>query len=167
MILKKHYKFIYTGAFILSLVFALLSLLFINNYIGYVGFAVNATAGYIHELHIEGPVGMHWWSGFKGIAVFSPSNTQPAWLYTTSAGEITRYDFFFSCHGKTGFDIYASTLNQSDLNLSAVVNGDPVAVDNWINISSSAVYSANSSFNTTMSINFGEKRVRYIGIDQG
>ncbi|MBR9699503.1 DUF87 domain-containing protein [Candidatus Woesearchaeota archaeon] len=166
MIHKRQYKYLYLFIIIISLVLALITLTYVKDYVGYFGWAVNGTAGYIYEVQIVGPVEMNWWTGYYGIAILSPSNNNDYWPYTSAAGDLNRYDLFFNCHGTTGLDIYASTLNQSQLDFSSGASAANLsAIDAFMEVSSQAVYSANMSFTETINVILGGLNITAPAID--
>jgi hypothetical protein len=106
-------------------------------------------------LQIEAHVSQHWWAGFYGNAILSPSNLKLDWPFDVTGGEIKREDFFFNCFAKTGYDIYASTVNQSMINTTNIRSAAVEDIDEWIGIDAGIEYSAANTFNESMTINFG------------
>ncbi|MBD3164470.1 hypothetical protein GF323_04670, partial [Candidatus Woesearchaeota archaeon] len=168
MILKKHYKIVYALIIIFSMVFASLTLVYIKDYIGYAGYKINATAGYIHQIHIHGIRRDTGWAGFYGFVIISPSNNQTHWPYEIDKNDYYktyRYDLFFRIHASTGYDMYASTVNQSQLNVS--ISNLPVPasfsdINNFMGVNSTNEFSADNTFNDTMSVNFGGSTISNI-----
>jgi hypothetical protein len=155
MILKKHYKVVYVIIIIVSLLLGFTALMYLRDYIGYVSYSLNATAGYVHEIEISVAYDVAGWAGYYGTAIFSPRNPRTDWPSLAIGGGIDRYDFFFSCHGKTGYDIWASTVNQTQLNLTSVRNATAEDIDNFIGITSNVSFSGDDTFNDNTSVNLG------------
>ncbi|MBW2972303.1 DUF87 domain-containing protein, partial [Candidatus Woesearchaeota archaeon] len=136
-----------------AVILSVVGMLFLKEFIGW--YYHTAQAGTITAMTIHQVYRADAWHGFAGTAVLDYSNNQTDWNDTVRGGNTTIMDLNFNCFGKSGYDLYISTVPVSQLNLTGVQPATTAEIDAFIGINASDRISATSTFNETFTINLG------------
>ena len=115
---------LYWIVLIFSLLVAILGIIMIRNFLGYVYYTPNAgygtthagEAGNIYAMNINISERSGVWAALYGTALWvstDPNNN--ARQVNLTGGNLTRKDYSFNCFGSSGFDFYASSFNYASL----------------------------------------------------
>jgi len=140
-------------AIAMLLIFSAIGLIYVSEFVGW--FYHAAKAGTITGVVIHQTYTADAWHGFAGTAILDYDNNQTNWNRTVTGGSTTIQDLDLNCFGKSGFDVYISTVPASELNLVGVQAATAADVDAFIGIDPSEKMSATQTFNQTFTLNFG------------
>ncbi|MBN1544882.1 hypothetical protein JW898_05480, partial [Candidatus Woesearchaeota archaeon] len=146
----------------LAITLSIVGMISLTEFIGWYYHAAQAgtiTAMTIRQVYIADA-----WHGFAGTAVLDYSNNRTDWNATVTGGETTIMDLDFNCFGKSGYDLYISTVPLSQLNLTGVQPATVAEIDAFIGINPSDRISSTSTFNETFTVNLGGTTVSGPGV---
>ncbi|MBS3131312.1 DUF853 family protein [Candidatus Woesearchaeota archaeon] len=144
------------------LVFAIIAIIFLKNYIGFAGTEVSSSAGTVTEVVIDDRRATVWWHGLFGLA-FSESGFDEEQSSILDAGTITSEIFVFNCidPNQAEQEIYAST--NANPSFAGVRAGSAKMIDdNLLNLSNSTRERANNTFTQTASVQLGSTTISSI-----
>ena len=140
-------------AIALIIILSLFGMIYVKEFVGW--FYHTASAGSITALIIHQVYRADAWHGFAGTAILDYANTRTNWNQTVQGANSTLQDLNFNCFGKSGFDLYASTVPKEQLDLSTIQPATVADIDAYIGIDPLERMSATSTFNETFTINLG------------
>jgi hypothetical protein len=140
-------------AIALIVVLSVVGLIFIQDFVGWYYHA--ARAGTITAFTIHHTYTADAWHGFAGTAILDYDNNETAWSATVGGGNTTIMDFDFNCFGKSGFDIYISTVPREQLDIATIQPATVADIDAFIGIDPAERISATSTFTQTFTVNLG------------
>ena len=172
MLSRKAQRLVYVGIILFSIMFSLLALSYVKSYIGYIGWEVNASAGFINEINIVHEMNPSYWAGIYGDTNYDINNmnNNPR-VYTIWPDNITEAtDLVFNCMGRTGWDIYASEYDYTQYSaedwsskmeaIGAATMDEILAYMNFSEMKrAQQMEHPNISFTSYMNISFGGKNI--------
>lgn len=144
-----------SNAFVVALILlALVSLVMVRDYIGNVTYHA-AKGGDITNLNIYHLTPAYIWNGVYGIVLQAPVFNSSWFVFANPSG-MSEVNPIFTClePGKT-HELYATTLNSSQIVWENVTAGTPQMVDDYVGASYNDTMSATMTFVDTMNIEIG------------
>ncbi|MBN2367856.1 DUF87 domain-containing protein [Candidatus Woesearchaeota archaeon] len=139
---------------VLLIVISLISVVILRDYVGLVSYHA-AKGGVITELNVYQVFPASMWSGIVGIALESPLlNT--TWFVYADPADISELNPIFIClePGKE-HEIYATTMNFTQINWSNIEAGTTQMVDDFTGTAYNQTTSATQTFTNTMTVEVG------------
>jgi hypothetical protein len=138
---------------IVLIVFAVQGLRVVSTYVGYATFA--GSAGNIYELVIAHHLSVTEWSGQYGVTVRVDGFTFPQ-NRTFTGGQIVNNNLLFDClQPDAAHEVYASTYPTDELDLNSISPATAAEVDSFFSLNASGLTSADRTFSSNISFNFG------------
>ncbi|RJQ18116.1 DUF853 family protein [Candidatus Woesearchaeota archaeon] len=151
--LQKKRKHVYFFLIALSIIFSVVGILLIKNYLGYASFA--GEGGNVYELDIYFEQDATYWAGLYGVALRFDGWNVP-WSKVVYGNSIDLGVFLFDCmQVNLDHELYASLVNASEIDWSTIQGASPEDINAFLNLSDTDVYSALNMFTSEINVSIG------------